>query len=264
MSKDSPGAREPTGDDDPRRSIELLWGVQEPGKRGPKPRFSTEDVVQAAITLADREGLGALSMRSVAQEVGVSPMAIYTYVRAKTDLLDLMYDRILTDGADPPRGLGWRESLEFMARERWRLAQRHPWLLGLALHRPPLGPNLLSRVEGVMAALDDAGLTALQKGLVVDTLRNFIEGALHEAREARSAEQRSGLSDEQWLAIVEPALRERLDPERFPQLIRLAQARAEQREQRHAALDPTHRFEQGLQVVLDGIGAFIARRRSEP
>lgn len=253
-------AKEHTGDDDPRRSIELLWGVQEPGKRGPKPRFSTDDVVQAAIAIADRDGLSAISMRSVAQAVGVSPMAIYTYVRSKNELLALMYDRVLGEGEPAPAGLSWREALEFMARGRWDLAQRHPWLLGLALHRPPLGPNLMARVEAVMGALEGAGLTEIEKDLLVDVLHNYIEGALNEAGEAREAEQRSGLTDEQWVAIVEPALQARLDPDRFPHLIRLGEA---WREQRHLLTDPRRRFEQGLQVVLDGIGAFIARRQAQ-
>jgi AcrR family transcriptional regulator len=252
-------AKEHTGDDDPRRSIELLWGVQEPGKRGPKPRFSTDDVVQAAIALADRDGLSAISMRSVARAVGVSPMAVYTYVRSKNELLALMYDRVLGEGEQAPPGLAWRDALEFMARGRWDLAQRHPWLLGLALHRPPLGPNLMTRVEAVMGALEGCGLTEIEKDLLVDVLHNYIEGALNEAGEAREAEQRSGLTDEQWVAIVEPALQARLDPDRFPHLIRLGEA---WREQRHLLTDPRHRFEQGLQVVLDGIGAFIARRQA--
>lgn len=253
-------AKEHTGDDDPRRSIELLWGVHGPAKRGPKPRFSTDDVVQAAIAIADRDGLQAISMRSVAQAVGVSPMAIYTYVPSKSELLGLMFDRVMGEGEELPPGLSWRESLAFMARSRWNLAQRRPWLLGLALHRPPLGPNLMARVESIMRALDGTGLTEIEKDLMVDVLHNYIEGALHEAREAREAEQRSGLTDAQWIAIVEPALQERLDPERFPHLLRLGEA---WREQRHLMTDPSYRFEQGLEVVLDGIGAFIARRQAQ-
>lgn len=252
--------KEHTGDDDPRRSIELLWGVHGPGKRGPKPRFSTEDVVQAAIGIADREGLQAISMRSVAQAVGVSPMAIYTYVRSKNELLALMYDRVLGEGEQAPPGLSWREALEFMARARWSLSERRPWLMGLALHRPPLGPNLMIRVEAVMAALGGLGLTEIEKDMLVDVLHSYIEGALHEAREAREAEQRSGMTDEQWIAIVEPALQAQLDPQLFPHLIRLGEA---WREQRHLLTDPSRRFEQGLQVVLDGIGAFIARRQAQ-
>ncbi len=260
MAKEHTGSKEHTGDDDPRRSIELLWGEHAPPKRGPKPRFSTEDVVQAAIAIADRDGLPAISMRSVAQAVGVSPMAIYTYVRSKSELLALMFDRVMGEGEELPAGLGWRESLEFMAKARWNLSQRRPWLLGLALHRPPLGPNLMSRIESVMSALDGLGLTELEKDMLVDVLHNYIEGALHEAREARDAEQRSGLTDEQWIAIVEPALQARLDPGRFPHIIKLGEA---WREQRHLLTDPGYRFEQGLQVVLDGIGAFIARRQGE-
>jgi len=80
---------------DLNRSVELLWRRQEPGRRGPKQRLSTEEVVQTAIRLADADGLEALSMRKVAQEMGVTPMSLYTYVPSKAELADLMFDRVL-------------------------------------------------------------------------------------------------------------------------------------------------------------------------
>ena len=86
---------------DLNRSVELLWRRQEPGRRGPKQRLSTEEVVQTAIRLADADGLEALSMRKVAQEMGVTPMSLYTYVPSKAELIDVMLDRILADDVDP-------------------------------------------------------------------------------------------------------------------------------------------------------------------
>lgn len=252
--------KELPGDDDPRRSIELLWGQHEPGRRGPKPRFSTADVVQAAIAIADRDGLAAISMRAVAQSVGVSPMSLYTYVRSKTELLALMFDQVMGEMQDPPPDLEWRAALTFMARERWRLGLHRPWLLDVAHHRLPLGPNLVARLEGVIRTLDATGLPELDKDLVAGVIVNYVRGALHELREAREAEERSGLTDEQWFSLVEPALQTRLDPARRPTLARL---RETWRKARGRANDPTVRFEQGLEVVLDGIEAFIARRRSE-
>lgn len=246
--------------DDPRRLIKLLWGVQGPAKRGPKPRISQDDVVQAAIDIADREGLSAISMRTLAQAVGVSPMAIYTYVQSKSELLALMFDKVIGESDPLPPGLGWRESLAFVARARWEVSQRRPWLLGLTLHRPPLGPNIVAKMETVMAALDGTGLTALDREIIMSVLHNYIEGALNEARESREAEQRSGLTDAEWAGLVQPALQEQLDPRRFPHLTRLTVA---WREHGGRLTDPRQRFEAGLQVMLDGIAAFIARRQSE-
>src|SRR3954452_14456584 len=99
-------------DGDPGRSIALLWGVAESGRRGPKPRHTVEDVVQAAIVLADAEGLTALSMRRVAETLQLSPMSLYTYVPSKAELVDLMIDRVAGEMNDPgPTGGGWREQL---------------------------------------------------------------------------------------------------------------------------------------------------------
>src|SRR5512140_414749 len=140
--------RDSTNNGDPRRSLELLWGRNEPGRRGPKQRLSTDEVVQAAIALADAEGVAALSMRKVAEAVGVSPMSLYTYVPSKAELVDLMFDRVMGEAADPdPARDGWRDKLAFIARQRWALHERHPWLLDLGLHRPPLGPNVLRKAE---------------------------------------------------------------------------------------------------------------------
>ncbi|HKP79220.1 MAG TPA: TetR/AcrR family transcriptional regulator [Phenylobacterium sp.] len=251
--------REFAGGGDPRRSIDLLWGLSEPGRRGPKPRYSAEQVVDAAVALADAEGLQAISVRRIAQELGVSPMSIYTYVRSKAELVGLMFDRVLGEDIDaPPDEQGWREALSAMACERWSLTQRHPWMLDLALHRPPLGPNLVARHEVALRILDGTGLDDLTKDLVIDVLHSFLVGGLLEAREAREVEELSGMTDEQWFAMAEPALTARLDATRFPHVLRLGDAwRAADKA---VVADPIWRFRFGLGVVLDGIEALIRAR----
>ncbi|WP_293900581.1 TetR/AcrR family transcriptional regulator [Phenylobacterium sp.] len=252
--------REFTGSGDPRRSLELLWGRQEPGRRGPKQRLSTDEVVQAAIALADAEGVQALSMRRVAQAVGVSPMSLYTYVPSKAELVDLMFDRALVETADPGEDLaGWRAKLAFIARERWALNARHPWLQDLALHRPPLGPNVLRKAEVMLRALDGMGLDDEDMGLAAEALQNYIGGALLSARDAREAEQRSGLTDEQWFAIVTPALEAHYDPLHYPSVKRMGEARSGRT---RSPSERTARFEFGLERVLDGLDAFIRARHA--
>lgn len=249
-------ARDYTGGGDPRRSIELLWRRHEPGRRGPKQRLSTEAVVATAIALADAEGLGALSMRRVAEAAGVSPMSLYTYVPSKAELLDLMFDQVLGEAADPDETVqGWRARLTFVARQRWLLAERHPWLLDLAMHRPPLGPNVLRKIETLIQALDGHGLSYTQIEYVAETLQYYMIGALQSAREAREVERASGLTDDQWIAMVEPALEALFDDTEFPALRRMGRAKTAG----EAAFisDPIGRFEFGLARVLDGIEALI-------
>jgi AcrR family transcriptional regulator len=249
-----------TGGGDLARSLGLLWGRQETGRRGPKPRFSAEDVVAAATAIADAEGLAALSMRRVAEAMGLSPMSLYTYVPSKAELVDLMFDRAMAAVADPDEGLaGWRARLTFIARQRWALAQLHPWVLDLALHRPPLGPNVLRKFEATIHALGGMGLTEEEITLVADVLQNYIGGALQTAREARDVERHSGITDAQWLELVEPELRRHFDPATFPSLSRLSDAggkRARTHDERMAS------FEFGLERVLDGLEAYIRERHA--
>ncbi|MGH3621146.1 MAG: TetR/AcrR family transcriptional regulator, partial [Sciscionella sp.] len=75
------------GGSDPKRSMELLWSIGEAPSRGPKQRLSLAEVVRAAIELADVDGLGALSMRRVAERLGIGTMSLYTYVPAKAELI---------------------------------------------------------------------------------------------------------------------------------------------------------------------------------
>lgn len=88
---------------DPARTLALLWGVsaeEKPGRRGPRQAKSPAEIAAAAIGIADAEGMDAVTMRRVAQALGVSPMALYTYVPGKAELVDLMLD---TAYADMPR-----------------------------------------------------------------------------------------------------------------------------------------------------------------
>ena len=245
---------------DPQRSLERLWGRQEPGRRGPKQRLSTVEVVDAAIALADTAGVQALSMRKVAEAVGVSPMSLYTYVPSKAELLDLMFDRVLGDTADPENSVTrWRDRLAFMARERWALSERHPWLLDLATHRPPLGPNMMRKAMAMLGTLANMGLAPEETVLAADALQDYITGALRSAREAREAEQLSGLSDEQWFSIVWPVLEKHLDPQHVEVVSRMSEAR---RERTRSPDERAARFEFGLERVLDGLEMFINTRRS--
>ena len=169
-----------------------------------------------------------------------------------------MFDRALATAADPQQDVeGWRAKVTFIARQRWALVERHPWFLDLALHRPPLGPNVLRKVEVMMNALDGAGLTPDEMARVAETLQNFIAGAQQSARDARDIERASGITDAQWLEMIQPALEKHLDPGDFPALKRMSEGR------RGGARTPAERACQ-LRIwarsdVLDGLETYIPR-----
>ena len=87
-------ASDRTGAGDPDRTLALLWRVPAESRRGPRPGLSVDRVVDTAVELADADGMGALTMRRLAQAVGVAPMTLYTYVPGKAELLDLMLDTV--------------------------------------------------------------------------------------------------------------------------------------------------------------------------
>jgi AcrR family transcriptional regulator len=136
---------EPLASGEPDRALRLLWRdrLGEPvGSRGPKQRTSVDAVVDAAIAIADDEGIEVLSMRRVAERLGLKPMSVYTYVPGRAELIDLMVDRVAGEQPLPEPGGSLRTRLEQVARLTWNEFLRHPWLLAIDTSRPPLGPNV--------------------------------------------------------------------------------------------------------------------------
>lgn len=248
-----------TGGGDPARSIALLWGVAKANRRGPKPGLDVERVVRAAVGLADAEGLGALSMRRVAEQLGVGTMSLYTYVPAKAELIDLMLDRVIAEvvGGDDHAG-DWRERLGRTARDSWALYRRHPWMLQVATARPPLGPNVMAKYEQELLAVEGIGLTDLEMDSVVTLVNGYVQGAARGAVEAAQVSQRTGMSDAQWWAASAPVLEQVIDGSRYPLAGRVGTAAGEAY---GAASDPERAFAFGLERILDGIAAHLAAPR---
>ena len=243
-----------SGSGDPRRTIELLWGVQR-RRRGPRPSLSGEQIVAKAIELADREGLAGLSMRRLADELGITAMSLYGYVPSKAELLDVMADRAygeITSLGDP--AAPWQTRLAALAQQHWSLLLSHPWLLHIAASRPLLGPNITALYDAELAAVDGLGLTDIDMDLTVSLLDDYVRGAARGAVEAAEAQARTGMSDEQWWEAYGPLLTEVLDPARYPTAVRVGTAAGQEYD---AAHDPARSFRFGLQRIIDGIGTFI-------
>ena len=253
-----------SGSGDPARSLPLLWRDQKRPTRGPRPGLSVDRVVAAAIELADAEGLAALSMRRVADRLGVGTMSLYTYVPGKAELLDLMLDTVLAEEArtDGAAG-GWRAGLELRAREDWALYHRHPWILQITPSRALLGPNETDLFEATLRVVDGIGLGGAEMVLVVSLVAEYTRGAAQTAVGAAQAERRTGISDEQWWAAREPLFDKYFDPTRYPTVTRLAAEGAFEPPAGDAAYTVAvaqRSFEFGLPRVLDGIEAFIDDR----
>jgi AcrR family transcriptional regulator len=240
------------------RSLKLLWGVRDRGRRGPRPQLTVEQIARAAIELADADGLERLSMRRVAQRVGVGTMSLYRYVPSKAELLDLMVDRVSgqTD-REMPAG-GWRARLEHVARENRRLYEQHPWLLQVFPGRPPIGPGVIGKYEHELGCLEDAGLGDVEMDLVLTLVLGYVRGAALSLVESARVVERTGLTDHEWWATMAPTLERVFDPERFPLAARIGEAASDHY---GGAYDPELAFEFGLERVLVGIEALVDERR---
>jgi AcrR family transcriptional regulator len=243
--------------------LDLLWGRRERGTRGPKPGLSIEGIVEAAIRLADAEGLGAVSMARVAKELGFTTMSLYRYVANKDELLQLMWNASAQGAEDLVlEGAGWRERLRGWALVQREMIDRHAWITEMPMATPPLAPNSLTFVERGLEALDDTGVADADKLRVIGLISSYTlseSRMTHEA--ARAAADASADAPATW--TFESLLRELVDAEGYPRLHRIATDDASGSAGDRAA-DEHAAFLFGLETILDGVASLIDRAAPAP
>lgn len=154
----------------------LLWGLREPGRRGPRAGLSVEAIGAAAIAVADAEGLAAVSMARVAQELGAGTMSLYRYVSSKDELHLLMVELAVESPPDDLHTAGWRAGLARWATSIDRMLAGHRWYMQVPMTRPPLGPRNLAWLEAGMQCLRDTPLSHNDKVQAVMTLLLIVHG----------------------------------------------------------------------------------------
>jgi AcrR family transcriptional regulator len=228
------------------RVAAVLWGTTTPGgKRGPKPKFSVEQIADAGIAIADRDGLDAVTMQFVADRLGAAKMALYRYVPGRTELEAVMLDRAF-GGPSTSQDEQWPEALLRWATQLHERASARPWAVEL-VQRPHLpGPNELAWFEAGLFAMRELPLTGGEK---FDTLAMLVGHVMSIVRQ-----QAAGPAPEDELAAaLAPVLANRAG--HFP-LTTAAFARQD-RAERNAAL----RF--GLTRMIAGIEV-LAQARLHP
>ncbi|WP_328223423.1 TetR/AcrR family transcriptional regulator [Streptomyces sp. NBC_00310] len=247
------GGTETSGSGDIVRTLHLLWDTGRRPSRGPKPGLTLDRIVEAAVQVADAEGLHALSMRRVATELGTGTMSLYRYVPGKAELLDLMLDRVQRPSENPADlgDGGWRSALEAMGRATLALYRRHPWLLQVNQSRPVLGPSALDGMEKVLSRIKSMGLTDPELISVIIAVDGYVVGAARTQLYQQEAEHRSGLTDAEFWQAQAPVLEELMASGRYPLLSSLSEDAF--------GTDFDH-FEFGLQRLLDGLETLVARR----
>ncbi|NRQ35609.1 TetR/AcrR family transcriptional regulator [Nonomuraea sp. NN258] len=238
--------------------VARMWGREPETRRGPRPRLDLPTIVAAAIEIADAEGLAGVSMSNVAKRVGLATMALYRYVGSKEDLLAIMADRAAP--APPERGdLGRREYLTEWTRANRDFLLDHPWFLSIAKLGPPVGPQMTLWFDRALAALDGVGLDAGERVNVVTALTGYaLTDAALALGNADSPLAEAGLKGATDYGDM---LAKLVDPERYPALSAVVGEGAfEGADEWHQDDD----FYFGLDLLLDGVEALIARRAQPP
>lgn len=225
--------------------VELLWSGREPSTRGPKPALSIGRIATVAMTIADTEGLAAVSMHRVAGELDFTKMALYRYVSGKAELLAVMIEAAV---GEPPdlAGVpgGWRPRLQEFARLLAVSWERHPWLPWATIGDRVMGPREVGWIECAVGALEDTRLTGVERMDAVFVLF----GHIRNTQSMTTAGTQPWTSDKQ----VAPAMRNLLAVHggRYPSLTS-AVGTADR-----APHDNGRAF--GLRLILDGLAARIA------
>jgi AcrR family transcriptional regulator len=153
---------------------ELIWLRPEKAGVGRPASRSRAEITEAAVRVADRDGLAQVSMRNVAAELGTGAGSLYRYVENRDDLLDLMADHVVAEyelGEPSGDWLGDLVDLGLQARE---IHRRHPWLPELVLTRPVVGPNGIDVTEYFLAVLADHPATDEDKMLAWGMLNAIV------------------------------------------------------------------------------------------
>lgn len=233
------------------RGVALAWGIAANPQRGPKREMSVERIVEAAVEIADADGLGAVSMAAVAARLGFTPMSLYRYVTAKDDLILLMQEEAT---GLPPEGIqekeGWRARMAMIYDAQVQIYLRHPWMLDVPITGSPTTPNSSAWMDAGLAALEGTPLGADERLAVTLLVSGQVRwyGTILAAYARTSRD--TGLEPDE-ITRREAWLYETLiTADEYPALHRVVQE--------GAFLSEADPFHFGLERSLDGVAAYIA------
>jgi TetR/AcrR family tetracycline transcriptional repressor len=242
------GVIRPAGDEEPFGSDasgapQPPWrSVPKRGRTAPRPQLSRDVVVSAALKVVETEGGDALTMRRVADEIGVSASSLYGYIANKEELVQLVLEQIMTEIPLPAPGTEWQDMLRAWARETLAVFRRHPGVAGLSLGRVPFGPAMMTAVERMLATLRSAGIPDQVAAFIGDLGSLYVAAYAYELDITTVAEQGDFTAQASaWLKS--------LPKDQFPNTVAVADL--------IVAGTGTDRFEWGLDVLIRGVASFL-------
>ncbi|MGW0231712.1 TetR/AcrR family transcriptional regulator [Actinopolymorpha singaporensis] len=239
--------------------LRRLWRIPETSRLGRPAALDVNQVVAAAVEIADREGLGGVTLPRVGKNLGFTGMSLYRHVGSKDELLTLMADAAL---GEPPSidSRDWREGLRTWAYAQREVFRRRPWLTRVPVSGPPAGPHQVAWMEAALKVLSGThldwgakmGILLLVSGYVAQSVRQ--SGELAEGR----AEGQGQVEAERAYGR---ALERLVEPGRFPQTAQMFSSGLFEASPPDtsdtAASDADFAF--GLELILDGVAGRVER-----
>jgi AcrR family transcriptional regulator len=221
--------------------------------------LSREEIVDAAIAIADSEGAEAVSMRRIAQVLRAGAMSLYWHLANKEHLLELMLDALMADVEVPEPTGDWQNDLRVQARSTRKVLLRHNWVIDFITARPALGPNTLRNLDKSLATLDRLDVDTATAMNILQTVGTYVSGAvireLAELRVQREQEQLV-MRDSEFAAKLEQWRKRLAATGLFDHFLRILRDDVDP----DAQDTREERFEFGLDCVLEGIAAKLAGR----
>jgi AcrR family transcriptional regulator len=214
-------------------------------------QLSRERVLSGAVALADEGGVAALTIRSLAQHLGVKPMTLYHYVANKSEILDAIVDVVFSEIDLPSAAADWRSEIHLRASSARRVLRSHSWAIGLLESRTTPGPATLRHHDAMLGTLRGAGFSLDMTAHAYALIDAYVYGfALSEAALPFDG-------PETVAQVAEPIIRS-FSAGAYPHLVELTTDHILQ-----PGYDFGDEFDFGLNLILDALSRFLPDHDAE-
>jgi AcrR family transcriptional regulator len=218
-----------------------MESLQMTAPRSRRPGLNRDLIVEAAVALADREGIEAVSMRKLGRELGVEAMSLYNHVTGKSELLDGMVDLVFSEIELPAAGLDWKQRMRARAFSARKILSSHPWAIALMDSRENPGQATLRHHDSVIQALREAGFSIAMAAHAFSLLDSYTYGFVLQ-------EVSLPFDDQEETAAVAEAMLATVPEDEYPYLHELTTQHVLQ-----PGYDYADEFEFGLDLVIGGL-----------
>jgi AcrR family transcriptional regulator len=223
--------------------VDPLWSDREQRERKPRLGLSLVRIAEAAIAVADTDGIDAVSMQRVAEDLGFTKMSLYRHVANKAELVNAMIDVAVGDPPDLSASRdGWRPRLEEFVRQLTGVWRQHPWIPGVTMGGRTMGPREVGWIESALSAFAGTPLTGDERLAAVFLLFGHI----------RNTHSTATAGTQPWTGDAQLATRLQRRRDAFPELTTALAAEGT------ALRDNGRAF--GLERLYEGFAALIAER----